>query len=107
MIPYFIAIANPDYKKPSTHIITNYCENNIEIEILSIIVDLYVNTLGNLERFSSIFEMDDSYYSDNFMNQPPIFAKYFESGEWKDFHLIDEDFFKIYKQNYLDETSDV
>lgn len=109
MIPYFIAIAHPDYKRPSTQIITKTCEKDLLREtLLSEIVDIYVDTLDSLERFSSLSEIEDSYYCDYYMDQTPVSAQYYdlETNNWEKFVFSDEEFFQLYKELYLSNGSE-
>jgi len=108
MIPYFIAVAHPDYKRPSTEIMVKTCpKEELRETILLDIVNVYFNTLDSLDRFSSLKEIIDSYYCDYYMDQEPVYAKYFDTdkNEWREFGFTDEEFFNLYKE-YADNLSD-
>jgi len=107
LVPYFLAVAHPDYKRPSTQIITKTCDKNVlKKRILEDILQFYIDIFQSLRGYSSIEQLEESYYSTYYMDQPPIYAKYFdlESNKWNDFYFSDEEFFKMYKENYDTDT---
>jgi len=108
MIPYFIAIAHPDYKRPHTQIITRVCEEEDLFETLLLdIVEIYVGALESLDNYLTLNDLEDAYYFGYYMDQKPVEAKYFdvENGEWQDFHFSDEDFFDAYRKHFRDDNS--
>jgi hypothetical protein len=93
MIPYIIAIARPDWKRPYCEIITHSAENE---ELLfekfnKIIVDEMIElSLGCDEKFETYSDFHDKFFNESYMSQAPIEIKYFINGLWMHY-IFDQD----------------
>jgi hypothetical protein len=115
MIPYIIAIARPDWKRPYCEIITNVSESE---ELLfetfnNIIVDEMIElSLGCNEKFESYSEFHDYFYNESYMSQEPIKIKYFINGEWSCYIFdkkgeINSKIMTLYSQKYDELTAPI
>lgn len=99
MIPYIIAIAYPDYKRPYCEVKTNTLQNITELNeifnniIVEFILDFSIPTNIKFESYDKFF---DRYYTDDYMDQEPIKIKYFIDGKWINYNFNEKEIMELY-----------
>jgi hypothetical protein len=111
MIPYIIAIARPDWKRPYCEIITDVAtDENKMFELFdNLIVDEMVDlSLGTNSKFVSYSLFHEKAYSETCMYQQPIEIKYFIDGKWIYYQFeTKEEIMKLYNDKYDELTATI
>jgi hypothetical protein len=111
MIPYIVAIARPDWKRPYCEIITDVADNETQMieKLHKIIVDEMIDlSIGTNSKFDNYSRFHDKSYSEYYMHQKPIEIKYFINGRWiyYDFETKEE-IMNLYNAKYNEKTAPI
>ena len=105
MIPYYITIARPDYKRPSMAIYNGVCDDEIICQDNKKLKEFLLNQLiDNFLQYSSRYynnyeQIINTYYMDGYMSNEPFECYYFTENNWCILKYTDDEFMKLY--NYL------
>lgn len=95
-IPYFITTAHPDFKRPSTEIVTGTVDgDNFKSIFLELISKIMLDRECDINTYNDYI---DRVFIDSYMQEDVIQLFYFKNNEWAQFSIINDEIMPVYNK---------